>query len=132
MQKIVIGPGTPDGFLADGWAAIFGTAPSAYELTVALTILGIAIVVGFAAFATWVSLRYPTRTQDWLEIGVDPLLETLFHHVSFYDDDDVEEYSDFARVNGKPPRNDEYRARYGNGFEDWTITVDGSSTRNWN
>lgn len=125
MQKIVIGPGAPDGFLADAWAAIFGTAPSAYELTVALTILGIAIVVGFAAFATWVTLKYPTRTQDWLEIGVDPLLEAMFHHVSFYDGDDVEKYSDFARVNGKPPRNDEYRARYENDFEDWTVTVDG-------
>ncbi|PSP54885.1 oxidoreductase [Halobacteriales archaeon QS_1_67_19] len=125
MQKIVIGPGEPQGIAAGAWAAVFGAAPSAHELTVALTLLGVAIALGFAGVATWVTLKYPTRVQNWLEIGVDPLLEALFHHVSFYDGDDVEEHSDFARVNGKPPRNEAYRRHYETGFEDWTVTVDG-------
>ncbi|MFC6837804.1 molybdopterin-dependent oxidoreductase [Halomarina ordinaria] len=125
MQLIVIGPGEPTGALAAGWTAIFGTAPTGYELTVALTLLGVGIVGSFAGFATWVTLRDPDRTQNWLEIVVDPLLHRLFTHVTFYDGDDVEEYSDFARVNGKPPRNDAYREHFEHDFEDWTVTVDG-------
>jgi len=125
MQKIVIGPGTPQGVLADAWTLLLGSAPTARELTIVLTVLGVAIVGGFAAFATWATLRNPTRVQNWLEIGVDPLLEKMFHHVSPVDGDDVGEYSDFARVNGKPPRNDEYRDHYAEDFEDWTVTVDG-------
>ncbi|HET7323684.1 MAG TPA: cytochrome b/b6 domain-containing protein, partial [Halococcus sp.] len=113
------------GFWHEMRMMVLGSESASLELTIVLTVLGIAIVLGFAAFATWVSLKRPYRTQDWLEIGVDPLLKKLFHHVSFVDGDDIDEYSNFARVNGKPPRNDEYREHYENDFEDWTVTVTG-------
>lgn len=113
------------GFWLEMGKIVLGSAAASTDLTMALTGLGVAIVLGFAGFATWISLKRPYLTQNALEVGVDPLIEKLFHHVSFYEGDDVEEYSDFARVNGKPPRNDEYRAQYRNDFEDWTVTVDG-------
>ncbi len=113
------------GFWPEMGKIVLGSAAAPTDLTIALTLLGVAIVFGFAAFATWISLKRPYWTQNALEIGVDPLIEKLFHHVSFYDGDDVPEYSNFARVNGKPPRNDEYRAQYENDFENWTVTVDG-------
>jgi len=113
------------GFWSEMGKIVLGSETASTDLTVALTVLGVAIVFGFAALATWISLRRPYFTQNLLEIGVDPLLKGLFHHVSFADGDDRPEESDFARVNGKPPRNDEYRAHFENDFEDWTITVDG-------
>jgi len=113
------------GFWSEMKLIVLGSPTASTDLTVALTVLGVAIVFGFAALATWISLKRPYFTQNLLEIGVDPLLKGLFHHVSFVDSDDRPEESDFARVNGKPPRNDEYRAHFENDFEDWTITVDG-------
>lgn len=113
------------GFWHEMGKIVLGSAAASTELTIALTILGVVIVFGFAAFATWISLNKPYKTQAWLEIGLDPLLKKLFHHVSLVDADEVDEYSDFARVNGKPPRNDEYREHYDNNFENWTITVGG-------
>ncbi|WP_226043180.1 molybdopterin-dependent oxidoreductase [Natrinema sp. DC36] len=113
------------GFWSEMGKIVLGSANASTDLTIALTVLGVTIVFGFAALATWISLKRPYFTQNLLEIGVDPLLKGLFHHVSFYDGDDRPEESDFARVNGKPPRNDEYRAHFENDFEDWTITVDG-------
>jgi sulfoxide reductase catalytic subunit YedY len=113
------------GFWHEMKKIVLGSTAASTDLTIALTILGVVIVFGFAAFATWISLKKPYQTQDLLEIGVDPLIEKMFHHVSFYDSDDIDTSSNFARVNGKPPRNDEYRAHYENDFEDWTVTVDG-------
>jgi sulfoxide reductase catalytic subunit YedY len=113
------------GFWSEMKLIVLGSSTASTDLTVALTVLGVAIVFGFAALATWISLKRPYLTQNLLEIGVDPLLKRLFHHVSLFDGDDRSAESDFARVNGKPPRNDEYRAHFENDFEDWTITVDG-------
>lgn len=113
------------GFWSEMGKIVLGSEAASTDLTIALTVLGVAIVFGFAAFATWISLKRPYLTQDLLEIGVDPLLKGLFHQVSFVDDDDRDVESEFARVNGKPPRNDEYRRHYENDFDDWTITVDG-------
>lgn len=39
--------------------------------------------------------------------------------------EDVDHRSEFARVHGRPPRNDVYREYRANGFEDWTLTIDG-------
>lgn len=113
------------GFWSEMGKIVLGSAAASTSLTVALTLLGVGIVLGSAGLATWISLERPYRTQDLLEIGVDPLLEGLFHRVSFVVDDDRDVASEFARVNGKPPRNDEYRRRRQNGFSDWTVTVDG-------
>ncbi|UHQ98349.1 molybdopterin-dependent oxidoreductase (plasmid) [Natrinema zhouii] len=113
------------GFWSKMGKIVLGSSTASTELTMALTLIGVVIVFGFAGFATWISLKRPYFTQNSLEVGVDPLLKGLFHQVSFVDGDDREIKSDFARVNGKPPRNDEYRYYYENGFEDWTVTVDG-------
>lgn len=113
------------GFWSEMGKIVLGSSAASTELTMALTVLGVAIVFGFAGLATWISLKRPYFTQNLLEIGVDPLLKGLFHQVSFVDGDDRDIESEFARVNGKPPRNDEYRRHYENGFEDWTVTVDG-------
>ncbi|WP_083867343.1 molybdopterin-dependent oxidoreductase [Natrialba taiwanensis] len=113
------------GFWSEMAKIVLGSSAASIDLTIVATLLGVGIVVGFSAVANWASLTRPLRTQNALEIGLDPLLQTFFHHVSFVEGDDVDEYSDFARVNGKPPRNDAYRNHYENDFEDWTITVDG-------
>lgn len=97
---------------------VLGSEAASTELTIVLTLLGVAIVLGFAGFAAWISLRRPYWTQNALEIGFDPLLKRLFHHVSSVEGDDRPEASEFARINGKPPHNDEYRTHFERDFED--------------
>lgn len=113
------------GFWHEMSKMVLGSESAPIDLTIALTVLGIAIVLGFAAFATWISLRKPYTTQKWLEVVVEPLFRGLFQHTSFVEGNDVDDYSSFARVNGKPPHNDEYRDHFENDFENWTVTVDG-------
>lgn len=69
-------------------------------------------------------------TKRILEGGVDPLLKALFHHhnrsVETVDaESENAEPSEFARVNGKPPRNEKYRAHAAEDFANWTPTVGG-------
>lgn len=109
-----------NGFWSEMGKIVLGSSGASTELT----ILEVAIVFGFAGAAMWISLKRPYFTQNLLEIGVDPLLKGLFHQVSFVDDDDRDVEPEFARVNGRPPHNDEYRQHVEDSFEDWTVTVD--------
>lgn len=64
------------------------------------------------------------RTKRLLEIGIDPLFKFLFHH-HVTTTEDAGRTSSFARVNGRPPRNDTYRQHVAEDFENWTLDIDG-------
>jgi sulfoxide reductase catalytic subunit YedY len=103
---------------------VLGSATASHTLAIALTIIGIGAVVAFHVVGTWGSLRAPMRTKKLLEIGIEPLFKFLFHHHVTVTEDSGR-VSSFARVNGRPPQNDEYRQHVADDFENWTLEING-------
>ena len=103
---------------------VLGSEEASHTLAIALTVIGVGAVIAFHVAATWGSLHAPMRTKRLLEIGVDPLFKFLFHH-HVTTTEDADRVSSFARVNGRPPRNDTYRRHAAEDFENWTLEIDG-------
>jgi sulfoxide reductase catalytic subunit YedY len=112
------------GFWYEMGKIVLGTAGAPFWRTVAFTVLGLSIVVVFHVVATRESLRKPMRTKKFLEIGTDSVFKFLFHHHAA-DSEDAGRTSEYARVNGRPPRNEEYQKHRANDFADWTLEIDG-------
>ncbi|WP_435077863.1 molybdopterin-dependent oxidoreductase [Halococcus sp. AFM35] len=112
------------GFWHEMGKIVLGTAGAPFWRTVAFTVLGLSIVIVFHIVATRESLRKPMRTKKLLEIGVDPLLDFLFYSRTA-DGLDAGRTSEYARVNGRPPRNEEYQEHRKSDFADWTLDIDG-------
>jgi sulfoxide reductase catalytic subunit YedY len=109
---------------AEGMAKIvLGGADQPKTLATALGLVGIGAVIMFHIVATRYSLRYPMKAKKLLEVGIDPLQKRLFHHWKPRQEYDY--VSDYARANGKPPRNDTYQRLLANNFEEYELTVDG-------
>jgi sulfoxide reductase catalytic subunit YedY len=112
------------GFWHEMGKIVLGTAGAPFWRTVAFTVLGLGIIVAFHIVGTRESLRNPMRTKKLLEIGTDSVLKFLFYNRTA-DSEDAGRTSEYARVNGRPPRNEEYQAHRENDFEDWTLEIDG-------
>ena len=106
IAKIVLG----DEFYYHGIATIIG-------------LLAIAAVIAFHFWGTWYSLSAPLQAKRLLEIGVDSLRRLLFHH--WDSRQDYSHASAYARINGRPPRNETYRKLATSGFADWRLEVTG-------
>lgn len=106
---------------------MLGSADASHSLALALTAVWIGGVVAFLVVADRASLKWPMRTKKLLEIGLDSLLKRVFHHHTDIVDEESELQtpSEFARVNGKAPRNETYRAHVAEDFANWRLTVDG-------
>src|SRR6266487_6411060 len=111
IAKIVLG----DEFHSHGIATIIG-------------LLAIAAVIAFHFWGTWYSLSAPSQAKRLLEIGVDSLRRLLFHH--WASRQDYSHASAYARINGRPPRNETYRKLAASGFADWRLEVTGLVKRN--
>lgn len=107
---------------------VLGEAKYFQTLATAIGLLAIAAVVGFHFLATWYSLASPDQMKRLLEIGVDPLKRLLFHHWNSRQDHG--RASPFARINGRPPRNEIYQRLAANNFADWRLEVGGLVERN--
>jgi sulfoxide reductase catalytic subunit YedY len=94
----------------------------------AIGLLAIVAVVVFHFWATRYSLVSPTQAKWLLEIGVDPLKRFLFHH--WDSRQDYRHVSAYARVNGRPPRNETYQRLVASNFTDWRLEVSGLVRQN--
>jgi methionine sulfoxide reductase catalytic subunit len=109
---------------ADGFARIvLGGDDRSHSLAILLGVFGIVLVVLVNIVATRISLRRPPITKRLLEQGIDPLKRLLFHHWTSRQHHRL--VSPYARVNGRPPRNDAYARSLARGFDDWRLIVDG-------
>jgi DMSO/TMAO reductase YedYZ molybdopterin-dependent catalytic subunit/thiosulfate reductase cytochrome b subunit len=106
---------------------LLGSTEASHTLALALTAVWIGGVLAVLVIGNRASFKRPMATKKFLEIGVDPLLKYVFHHHTDIVDaeSEIQTPSEFARVNGKSPRNDRYRTHTTENFENWTLTVDG-------
>ena len=85
-------------------------------------------MIVFHVWGTWYSLVSPSQAKRLLEIGIDPLRRLLFRHW-----DSRQKYprvSAYARINGKPPRNEIYERLAAANFADWRLEVGGLVEKN--
>lgn len=111
------------GFGAGMARIVLGGEGRSHSIAVIVGLCGIASVIALNVLATRASLHAPLPTKRLLEIGIDPLLRLLFHHWSSRQDHGL--ISRYARVNGRPPKNEEYTRLLAAGFEDWRLRIDG-------
>ncbi len=107
---------------------VLGDEAASHALATIIGVLAITAVVAFHFWGTWYSLVSPSQAKRLLEIGVDPLRRLLFHHW-----DSRQEYrhiSAYARINGKPPRNEIYERLAAANFTDWRLEVSGLVGKN--
>lgn len=104
---------------------VLGSPEQPNGLATAIGLVGIGAVVAFHVLGTWYSLRNSLRMKNLLEIGIDSLRVRLFHHWNAVQEFDQDRISEYARVNGRPPKNDTFQQLQENDFEEWEVTVDG-------
>ena len=96
---------------------------SSHAVATVIGLLAIAAVIAFHFWATRYSLASPTQAKRLLEIGVDPLRRLLFHH--WDSRQDYRHVSVYARINGRPPRNENYERLVTSNFTEWRLEVSG-------
>lgn len=111
------------GFGAGMARIVLGSEQHSHALAVLIGAWGMTLVVVFNVVATHCSLRRPALTKRVLEIGIDPLRRLMFHH--WQSRQRHRPVSPYARVNGRPPRNEAYARSIAVGFENWRLRVEG-------
>src|SRR2546430_11058939 len=106
---------------------VLGGESHSHPLAVTIGLFGIAGVVAFHFLGTWYSLAFPFRAKRLLELGVDPLRRFLFHH--WDSRQNYEHVSAYARVNGRPPRNEIYERLAAANFKDWRLELSGMAAK---
>jgi len=107
---------------------VLGGEESSHALATIIGLWAIAAVIVFHICGTWYSLVSPWQAKRLLEIGIDPLRRFLFR--SWDSRQEYRHVSMFARVNGKPPRNQMYEHLAAANFADWRLEVDGLVEKN--
>ena len=111
------------GFGAGMERIVFGSEGRSRSLAVLLGGCAIALVIALHIVATRSSLRWPTVVKRLLELVIDPLVRLMFHH--WTSKQDHRAVSRYARVNGRPPKNQTYAGSVAGGFDDWRLRIDG-------
>jgi methionine sulfoxide reductase catalytic subunit len=111
------------GFMLEMAKIVLGGEARSNAVATAIGLLAIAAVIAFHFWATRYSLASPTSAKRLLEIGVDPLRRLLFHH--WDSRQDHRHVSAYARVNGRPPRNEIYQRLVASNFTEWRLKVSG-------
>jgi sulfoxide reductase catalytic subunit YedY len=116
------------GFKSEMAKIVLGDESYSHAIATIVGLAAIAAVIAFHFLGTWYSLASPSQTKRLLEIGVDSLRRLLFHH---WDSRQVySQVSAYARINGRPPRNETYCKLAASGFADWRLEVTGLVNRN--
>jgi methionine sulfoxide reductase catalytic subunit len=116
------------GFAVEMAKIVLGDEARSHVVAIAIGLLAIAAVIAFHFWATRYSLASPASAKRLLEIGVDPLRRLLFRHW-----DSRQEHrhvSVYARVNGRPPRNEIYQRLVASNFAEWRLEVSGLVRKN--
>ncbi len=111
MAKVVLGimNATP---VEEAWAVWVGLA-------------GLTGIIAIHVWATRASLKTPRRIQHLLQRIVDPVRQALFGRLRSRQRYDPAQITAGPRPNGRPPRNEEYRALLEKNFEGWRFEVGG-------
>ncbi len=111
MAKVVLGimDATP---IEEAWAVWVGLA-------------GLAGIIAIHVWATRASLKAPRRIQHLLQRIVDPVRQAHFGRLRSRQRYDAAQITAGPRPNGRPPRNDAYRALLEKDFEGWRFEVGG-------
>src|SRR4029453_6637987 len=110
------------GFGAGMERIVLGREGRSLFLAVLLSGGAIALVIALNIVATRSSLRWPTVVKRLLELVIDPLGRLMFHH--WTSKQDHRPVSPYARVNGRPPKNQTYARSVAGGFDDWRVRID--------
>jgi DMSO/TMAO reductase YedYZ molybdopterin-dependent catalytic subunit len=102
---------------------VLGDEASSYAFVTIIGLLAIATVAAFHYWGTRYSLVSSPQAKRLLEIGIDPLRRFLFHH--WDSRQNYRHISAYARINGKPPRNEIFERLAAANFTDWRLEVDG-------
>jgi DMSO/TMAO reductase YedYZ molybdopterin-dependent catalytic subunit/thiosulfate reductase cytochrome b subunit len=107
---------------------VLGDEVSSYARATIIGLLAIAAVIVFHIWGTRYSLVSPSQAKRFLEIGVDPLRRLLFPH--WVSRQEYQRISAYARINGKPPRNEIYERLAAGNFTDWRLEIGGLVKKN--
>jgi methionine sulfoxide reductase catalytic subunit len=102
---------------------VLGSEGRSESLAVLLGVCGIALVIALNIVATRSSLRWPTGIKRLLELGIDPLKRLMFHR--WASTQNHRPVSPYARVNGRPPKNEAYARSVASRFGNWRLRIDG-------
>lgn len=116
------------GFTAEMAKIVLGCEVCSQTIATAIGLLAIAAVIAFHFWATRYSLAFPMQAKRLLEVGVDPLRRFLFHH--WESRQAYRHVSAYARVNGRPPRNETYQRLVASNFTEWRLEVSGFVGKN--
>jgi len=111
------------GFTVEMAKIVLGDEAGSHVVATAIGLLAIAAVIAFHFWATRYSLASPASARRLLEIAVDPMLRLLFHH--WDSRQDHRHVSVYARVNGRPPRNENYERLVRSNFTEWRLEISG-------
>lgn len=121
---IVIAHGAGDE-LARIVLGIVDATPAEATRALWLGLVGLAVIVVVNVWATRASLRSPRRMQHVMQRIVDPPRRALFGGLRSRQQHPRERITADPRINGRPPRNEEYHALLADGFKDWRLEVGG-------
>jgi methionine sulfoxide reductase catalytic subunit len=111
------------GFKSEMAKIVLGDESNSHAIATTIGLVAIAAVIAFHFWGTCYSLASPSQAKRLLEIGIDSLRRLLFHH---WESRQVYSHaSAYARINGRPPRNESYRKLAASGFADWRLEVTG-------
>jgi methionine sulfoxide reductase catalytic subunit len=104
---------------------IFGGGTMSAEEAAAFFIGYVVIVVAINYYATEKSLRSPNAVRNSLGAIVDPVRRAIFGKVASKQDFTQSDWSPYFRVNGRPPKSQEYTDLARNGFRNYRLEVFG-------
>lgn len=113
--------------VVEGKMATIVQGSAAAGLTNAYIIAGVVVAAVIAAHiaATKYSLAHKRRTQKMLGFVVNGVRRLLLHRLSSRQNYAGREITPVHRVNGYPPRDEEYKIMAANHFSDWKLEVGG-------
>lgn len=97
------------------------------NLPLALTLFSAALILllAFNVWATFFTLRSPLKLRRLLVPFITPFIRTAFGRLKSRQNYTRADISPFFRINGYPPKTDEYARLRDAGFRDWRLTVSG-------
>lgn len=105
-------------FVSGGTSIDFAAA-----LTLFLMIM--ILLVAFNVWATLITLRHPIFTRRVLVAFITPVIQLIFGRMKSRQRYTKKDISSFFRVNGYPPKTDDYAKLHANNFKDYRLRVEG-------
>jgi DMSO/TMAO reductase YedYZ molybdopterin-dependent catalytic subunit/thiosulfate reductase cytochrome b subunit len=114
------------GFARELGAIVLGeTQNPNLTLAIVVGIGGLAILFVAHILATQYSLANPRKVKNWMDTPLNLLRRFLFHHQVSMQEYSPSEISPYFRINGRPPKDDDYDALARDNFAGYILEVEG-------